>query len=193
MELIKQYLEDKISKEFFFEQLYLNKDLQERLDQENGIPPYTNDGSLLLYLISGNPKKHTFIVDSKDAMKKYLEKNDVKFNFSNASNEISNIILDVLPKWLDAPYDYFESITKQYQSTNKKEIKDILRKKIETDFISLKNKPKWIQAPNWPIENGIPLIFIGENDMSDINHDTTKVYVFFNKIKDIFICIKQSQ
>jgi hypothetical protein len=192
MNTIKQYLESEISDEKFFEELYKNQELQNILDAESSVPPYTNDGTLLFFLLSGNIKDMRFIINAKDALREFLQKKGFEFNFSNNESEIYNLIMDVQPKWLDVESRYFSDITKNYKKDNKKEIKELIKNKIKNDFIYIKNPPKWIQSPNWPIEDGEPLIFIGELDMGNILHDTSKIYVFYNKTKNVFKNIKQS-
>jgi hypothetical protein len=192
MDKIKQYLEAKVSDTFFFEEIYNSQDLQSILDNENDIPPYTNNGSLLLFLLSGNTKDLRFIINAKDALKQFLQKNKIDFHYSEKNREIYNLILDVQPKWLDVQPDFFSDIIKNYNGENKKEIKEQMKERIQDSFISIKSKPKWLQNPNWPIEDGEPLIFIGELDMSDILHDTSKVFIFYSKKSQRFQCIKQS-
>ncbi len=75
---------------------------------------------------------------------------------------------------------------------NKIQIKQLIKEKIKKDFICLKKTPKWLQEPNWIIEKGIPLIFVGEHDISSMFDNTTKVYIFYNPKNDEFTCIKQS-
>jgi len=192
MEIVKQYLEAKIPDTIFWEELYKNKDLQNILESEKSIPPYTNHGSLLLYLLSGNIKDIRFIICAKDALSQFLQKNGVEFCYSEKESEIYNLILDVQPKWLDVQIEYFSDITKNYNGSNKKEIKELIKNKIKKDFISIKAPPKWVQNPEWPIEKGRPLIFIGELDISHLLHDISKVFVFYNHNEQTFKCIKQS-
>lgn len=190
-DLIKQFVEEKISGDEFFNIFYNDDELQKQLEKETDIVPYTNCGSLFLYIATANIKLAPFILNIRDALKKYLIKNNISFIESNNFEKYYSLVSNSMPKWLNVSLDYFIDKINNNKS-NPKELKEQIKKIIERDFISLKNKPKWIQAPNWPIENGKPLIFIGEQDMSEISHDTTKVYVFFNRIENSFTCVKQS-
>jgi hypothetical protein len=193
LDFIKRYLEGELSDDIFFEGIYKDQELQNILEHEKDIPPYTNEGSLLQFLlIGGNAKKLEFIIDVKDVLRQFLVKKNVKFIYSEKSNDIYNILLKYQPKWLDINPEYFSTIIKNYNGKNKKEIKEEIREKIKNDFIYMKNPPKWLQSPNWPIENGQPLIFIGELDMGELLHDMSKVFIFYNKAKDTFSNIKQS-
>jgi hypothetical protein len=192
MELIKQYIESKISNESFFEELYKNQELQKILDEEVTIPPYTKEGSLLLYLLSGDIKDVRFIINSKDALRQFFKKNNIAFQESKKEEELYSILLESQPKWLDAPIEYFSDIMKDYDGNNKIEIKNRIKEKIKDNFICINNKPQWLQSPSWPIEDRIPLVFIGELDMSEIMHDTSKVYVFFNTKKKTYTNVEQS-
>lgn len=190
-DLIKQFVEEKISGDEFFNVFYNDVELQKQLEKETDIKPFTNCGSLFLFLATGNKNLSLFILESKEALEKYLSKNNIQFTQSNELDKLYSAISNSMPKWLNVSLDYFIDKIDNNKS-NPKELKEQIKKIIERDFISLKNKPKWLQAPNWPIENGKPLIFIGEQDMSEISHDTTKVYVFFNRTGNSFTCVKQS-
>ncbi|NDV97262.1 hypothetical protein D0T84_20490 [Dysgonomonas sp. 521] len=56
----------------------------------------------------------------------------------------------------------------------------------------LKKKPKWLQEPDWPFDEGEPLLFVGQLDISPMRHDTSYVYVFYNKKKETYLTIEQS-
>ena len=189
---IKNYLEDNMSDKSFFDILHSNQELQKCLEYEDDIPPYTNDGSLLHYLFFGNVKDLRFIINVRDALRQFLLKNDIKFEYSERSDDIYDIILKTQPKWLNVDPSFFSEICSDYNKKNKREIKSRIEDKIKKEFIYLKKYPQWLQAPNWPIENGKPLVFIGELDLSNISHDTTRVYVFYNSQNNSFINIKQS-
>lgn len=63
---------------------------------------------------------------------------------------------------------------------NKKEY--INKKCIEIFFLDKKNKPRWVQEPEWPVLEGVPLIFVKQIR----KHDKVEYY-FINKNGDSII------
>jgi len=191
-QLIKDFLSEKTSAKNFFEQVYTNKELQHELEQENDINPFTKDGSLFIYLATIEPTQYQFIWDAKEALSKFLSKRDIEFNVENTEAKLYDIASKVTPKWLEPPVEYLRETIIKNEGLNDGELKRILKEKILSEFVFIKAFPKWLQSPNWPIENGIPLTFVGEIDISSIEHDTTKVFVFYDKKNSNFKNIKQS-
>ncbi len=191
-QIIKDFLSEKITIESFFEHIYSNEDLQAELEKEVNIKPFTNSGSLFLFLMEIDISNYGCIWDAKDALSKFLEKRGVEFEVRNTEAKLYELISGCTPRWLEPPVNYLKSFVEKNESLDKKELKALVKDKINEDFICLKGKPKWIQAPNWPIEDDQPLVYVGELDMTSISHDTTKVFVFFNKKKNSFTNILQS-
>ena len=50
-----------------------------------------------------------------------------------------------------------------------------------TWFRSVENPPEWIQEAEWPVEDGIPMVFLGQVPISrsaGLFHDDAAVFVF---------------
>jgi len=67
-----------------------------------------------------------------------------------------------------------------------------LKEKIKTDFRYLKKQPKWLQSPEWPVENGKPMVFLGQIDISELSHDDAQAYLFFDEERKTFYTITQT-
>ena len=75
-----------------------------------------------------------------------------------------------------------------------------LREQIPKHFIALGERPRWIQAPDWPFANGQPMVFAGQIDISasagkqllpDFYHDDTSLYVFIGRQVEPDVIIQQ--
>ncbi len=192
MELIKFFLAGKISLNEFLEKLYVDTDLQELLEEEQNMKPFTNDGSLLLFFLNTSIHDPGFENNARYALKEFLEKNNVKFEFDTLSIEFSDIVRSSLPKWLQVDVKYFQEIGATFDGNNKKDVKQKIKEKVLSDFKSIKSAPKWIQDEFWPFLDGKPMLFIGELDMGNLLHDTSNVYVFYDQSSNTFKNIVQS-
>ena len=88
MQTIVDFLEDRISAQAFFERLIGDKALQELLGAENSLPPYTNTGSLLVYLLEGRAEDLRFLINARDALRQFLVRAGVAFAHSTKLNEL---------------------------------------------------------------------------------------------------------
>ena len=74
-----------------------------------------------------------------------------------------------------------------------------LEQQIVHHFIALGGRPKWIQDPEWPLANGVPMVFAGQIDVqkqqgeltSGLFHDDTSLYVFVGKKVPPVVVIQQ--
>lgn len=74
-----------------------------------------------------------------------------------------------------------------------------LEKQIVHHFIALGDRPKWIQGPEWPFANGVPMLFAGQIDVqkqqgeltSGLFHDDTSLYVFVGKKVPPVVVVQQ--
>ncbi|MCB9431206.1 MAG: hypothetical protein H6668_04395 [Ardenticatenaceae bacterium] len=65
-------------------------------------------------------------------------------------------------------------------------------------FKYVKHKPRWLQDPEWPFSNGLPMIFVGQFDIDPLElpnstslfHDATSIYVFIGN-KSLPVAIMQ--
>ena len=125
-------------------------------------------------------RQHKWRAYIEAAIKLYLQKKEIAFTYSNKTKINYNIFLTALPRWLNAPSEYFSAILDN-DSLSKAEKKEQIKAQVKKDFRCLKKPPKWIQDYNWPISNGKPLVFVGQLELDiEIFHDKGAVYVFLN-------------
>ena len=83
--------------------------------------------------------------------------------------------------------DYFRNLLATYDGTFEEESQFMnwLDKIVSGNFIALNKRQQWIQNSEWPFEDGEPMIFVGQIDISrnsglasEFFHDDTTFYVF---------------
>ncbi len=81
----------------------------------------------------------------------------------------------------------FRDLLLQYAGASDSEsIIEWLNEQVLARFVALNERPRWIQAPNWPFADGRPLIFVGQIDVSvrdskiasGFFHDDASFYLF---------------
>ncbi len=105
----------------------------------------------------------------------------------------ASLILSALPEYIDPDDDFIDNHMLPKEELSDAETEKYIRNKAKELFVYVKKRPRWIQSPDWPIEDGIPLVFIGEIpfDAPDLFHDRGTIYVFFDKVKGDFKTICQ--
>jgi hypothetical protein len=75
-----------------------------------------------------------------------------------------------------------------------------LSEQIPRYFVSLRKRPRWIQASDWPFANGKPMVFAGQIDISasageqiipNFYHDDTSLYVFIGRKVEPVVILQQ--
>jgi hypothetical protein len=72
-ERITSYVDGKTKIGTFYDTVTKDKQLQTYIEQSTDIPPYTNDGDLLLYRLNQNPAAVAPDIKIKDALAKFLK------------------------------------------------------------------------------------------------------------------------
>lgn len=192
IEIVKQFVEASISPKEFEEKIHSNSSIEELLKSEKNLPTYVAEPDLYTYAISQNYENLESIYNTQILLADFLNKKNIPHKIEKKYEELFNLTLKVQPKWLSLPSDYLSSLIKDKKSLSTKELQLWLKEQIKSDFRSLKTPPKWLQNPEWPIQDGKPMIFLGQLDISDLSHDNSQAYLFFDEIKRTFHTITQS-
>ena len=51
--------------------------------------------------------------------------------------------------------------------------------------------PKWLQEPEWPLADDVPMVFVGQVDIRGLGHDTGQAYLFFDAQQQRFHTVSQ--
>ena len=152
------------------------------------IPPYTQShgfGMLYYYLIEQNYKDIGAIVNVQDCLVQFLEKKGISVHPSKETARFHCLMLKAQPSWLAVPSAYLSDVLKDKVGTDK-ELVSYLKETLKQNFKFLKKPPQWVQSPAWPIHDGVPLLFVGQLDVSALYHDHTQLFIFFDNNKKVF-------
>jgi len=191
LKLLVDFIEDKITPSDFLNAFYDNAELQAVLEEETDVVKHTKAASLAHYLYETNATNMGSVLNIKHAIKRYLDKKEIPYSYSDKADKSYNIFLTSLPRWLNAPSEHFSSILDN-DALSDGEKKEHMKAQVKKDFICLKKPPKWIQDYNWPFRNGKPLVFVGQLDLDiEIFHDKGAVYVFLDSETGDIETVKQ--
>ena len=190
---IVDFVEGRISPLEFINEIYTDDSYETFFNDTKSIPPYTTAAdTIYLYLIERNFNLIGDVINAQDLLSKYLFSKEIQHTPDNENIKKFNLILKAQPKWLDLRGDYCQYLLKEAGNITGKELTSWLKKTISERFISISVPPKWLQSPNWPIENNQPLLFIGQHDISKIKHDHSQLYIFYSHSRKDFELIEQS-
>lgn len=191
-ETIKAFVEASISIDDFEKIIYSDGAIEALLKVEKELPAYVVEPDLYTHIIGQNYRSIGSIYNIQTLLSEFLIRKDIKHNVNGKYQKLFELTLDVQPKWLDLPSEYFSNAIAGKEDLKPKELKIYLKEKIKTDFRFLKIAPQWLQGPEWPIREGHPLIFAGQIDISGLAHDCAKLYIFFDERSGEFTHIRQS-
>lgn len=190
--IIKDFVEGRMPPREFDALLQSSDNLETDLASETNIPPYTNEGNLFLYLLNQNFNSSNDLLNIQDALSKYLTKRGLSHQVAESVKAQARLLALVQPKWLDVPPRYLEALVAEAEGKAGQELQKWLKAEIGKRFRYIKSPPKWLQAPSWPIEDGHPMIFVGQMDISGLRHDNSQVYVFSTPKGDKLSTVVQS-
>lgn len=121
------------------------------------------------------------------------------------NQEIYALLLNTCKKYSVNPSSslhaesFFRELLTIYPGTsNIEEIVQWLEEMIANNFICIKERPKWIQGPEWPFSNGRPMLFVGQIDVSindnpllQVFHDDTSFYLFITNDGETTVITQQ--
>lgn len=191
LDIVVQFVERKISTDDFIDNLYNNEELEKILSENIAIPPFTNNGSLYLYLLSQDLNTPAGLLNSVSAMKEYLEKKKIKFEKNNEAEKLFSLMIRVQPKWVDIPDWYMKKLLEISGEKKGRMLEEFIKENIKLNFRYIKKPPKWLQSPQWLYNNEEPLLFVSQIDITDIRHDNAQLYVFLDEKNNKFYLTEQ--
>ena len=105
-----------------------------------------------------------------DFIHKLMIANENKVEYNEYYRNRFRLLMDIVPDYVggDAAEEYIDSFISSIScSINAEQKKQMIKEMIKTNFLCKgKNKPKWVQEPQWPV-NRKPLIFISQRKDGD--------------------------
>jgi hypothetical protein len=171
-----------------------NGKLEHILKMEAPIPPFSTSSAynLYQYLIELDYSKLQHILNAQDAMTAFVKRRDESFSGNSELQTWMKHLSRSLPKWLTIDAGYLDTLRRESIGLIGQKLENWLKREIIVRFKSVSKPPKWLQSPSWPVEHGVPLIFLGQVSAGAYFHDETAVYVFLNPKTGNILTITQS-
>ncbi|MCL2152417.1 MAG: hypothetical protein FWH57_05580 [Oscillospiraceae bacterium] len=193
LDIIVQFVERKIPTEEFIEKLYNNEELERVLSENIVLSPFTYLGeTAYLYLLNQDLNTPGGLLNSLSALEEFLQKKHIAFTKNNEASKLYSLLLKVQPNWIDIPNWYMKKLQEISDDKKGKDLESFLKEKIRQDFRYSKKPPKWLQSAQWLYRKEIPLLFVGQMDITEIRHDTAQLYIFYDEINNEFHFIEQT-
>lgn len=118
--------------------------------------------------------------------KLYLQIKKIDFSPKNEDDDKYQMLSNICPSWLKVDVEFLTNIIQNAPMNLNKENKiKWCRHKITEMFKVEKYYPQWLQDPEWPIIDGIPLVFKSQSHKVDnINTDSIKYYFYHPETKE---------
>lgn len=176
--ILKRYSEGEISTSEFWNFYKSSPKIQKMLIKDKFIGKNS-------YYTPGIIEKHFNIDDIferfglYEVIRAYFIRQKKQYNFFNEDEEFINLINKIQPRYVDIRNQAFwdKIISSVPQELKKSERIKLLKDKVKNLFPYESKPPRWIQSPEWVIENGTPLKFIKQ-----INKFDRSEYYFYNQI-----------
>ncbi|SDJ15634.1 hypothetical protein [Chryseobacterium jejuense] len=196
IQFLKDFVEGNISSQDFEQQLYTNSALEKLLSDSsiNWKGSYLQDTSPFLYLAEQNYKDPAGLLNAQGTIRLFLDKKGVKVTETSKHSDDDNLLLSTSPNYIDADLSFIEKhILPEDKSLSKSEQKQYIKQRYIELFRYQTKPPKWIQNPEWPIQNNSPLFFLGQIEIkrSDLFHDDGTIYLFIDSKTGVIETIKQ--
>ncbi|MGB4812096.1 MAG: hypothetical protein WBP13_06400 [Methylophilaceae bacterium] len=133
-------------------------------------------------------------VNTEGIIENFLTLVDVPYKSARRYGKVYRLILSALPDHVDPPLAFLmEKIIPNDSELSDSKKKLIIKERLKKAFPYANKPPRWLQSAEWPIENDVPLLFIGQLKISAPNyfHDDGMAYLFFNAESGSFETITQ--
>lgn len=181
IETIVAFVEGKMDVKSFERLLYQSQDIEDLLTAADA-PQYAHtETTLFHYLIAINYQDFSSVLNAHDSLAQFLSQRNISVTPSTKLAEQHHLLLSAQPKWLDIRGEYAQQLLNAAPDIlNKKELKEWLKNEILKQFQYVSNPPRWLQTPEWPIQNQQPLVFLGQLSIENYFYDEAAVYIFYN-------------
>ena len=193
---IIKFVERKMPTDEFLKHLYEDEQLQELLQQKLSyeLPSFRScpEENLFLFLCEQDMHSLGGLIDALGELEKFLTSKQVEFEKDDEAVKLYGLLLSSQPAWLDLPDFYFQKLLEVAGDRKGIELKKFLKEEIKKRFKCMKGTPRWLQGGNWVFVDGEPLLFVGQLDITEIRHDTSRLYIFLDEKTGQYHTIEQS-
>ncbi len=178
---IVAFVEGRISLPVFMRTLEQDQALQAILEKDIILRPYTDNGTLLLYILQQGPCALTAQINVRDVLSQFLLAKGRPHTADKGEAKLHDLILSQKLDWLDLPAPFVRRLASMATGLpDQKATANMIKTEIKAFFRYLRKPPKWLQSPAWIVVDERPLVFVGQMDIGPLKHDVAQVYVFFD-------------
>ena len=111
----------------------------------------------------------------------FLIKRNIKYEILDEDFLLFNKLQEQCPEWVQSDLQLFISLYPNLKLLMKN---NSFCEKVNEDFKYIKDKPDWLQNPEWPVVDGVIYVFEGQNiTVDELAYDECSItYTFFNPI-----------
>jgi hypothetical protein len=178
------FVDGKLDAVAFQAQLLETVDLfEELLDDSAELPQGSYiraaSSSTFHYLLELDLEDPGDVLNAQGALVDLLRRRGIDCEPTDNYEALFDLVSGAQPRWLDVETAWIkEHLLSGAGDRSGKELETWLREQFRARFRCLKEPPRWIQSPSWPIRGGRPLVFLGQLEVTDHFHDEGAVYVF---------------
>ena len=191
LDIIIQFVEKKMSVQDFLKHLNTNEQLKELLSERLTFDSYVGD-NLYLYLIDKDMHNLEDLINSLGGLKRFLKSKQIEFKENDEDMKLHTLILSSQPSWVQLPSFYIQKLLEIAGERKGVELKKFLKEEIKKRFKCMKGTPRWLQGANWIFIDEEPLLFVGQLDITEMRHDTSRLYIFLDEKTGQYHTIEQS-
>lgn len=196
IQILKDFVEGRLSDNDFEQQLYTNKGLEKLLSDPamDWQGTYLQNTTAFLYLIEQDYKSSEGRLNAHGTAKLFLDKTGIEVTESAKHYDDYEWLLGTSPKYVDADTAFIEKyILPKDKTLSKSDRKQYIKQRYTELFRYQVKPPRWIQNPNWPVKNDQPLYFLGQVEIksSDLFREKGNVYLFIDPETGIIETVKQ--
>ena len=191
LEQTAAFVEGRTPAEEFERLLREDEGVRAALEEAVAVPPYTNDGTALDYLLRHGLSSVAARVNAVDLLSRFLSAKGMPHEPDRSASKLHTLMLEAQPSWLDVPTDYLEPLLRDTEGLARRERRAALRTELLARFRCVKSPPRWMQSPEWPFVEGRPTLFVGQLDLGTLAHDEAQVYVFVDEATWAFRTVVQ--
>ena len=196
IQILKDFVDGKLSDKDFEQQLYTNIDLEKQFSDPaiNWQGTYLQNTNAYFYLIEQDYKNAEGRLNAHETVKLFLSKIGVEVTDSKQKSDEYEFILSTSPKYIDADAGFIEQhILPKDKTLSKSDQKKYIKQRYADLFKYQTKPPKWLQNSEWPIKNNQPLFFLGQIEIKkgEFFHDEGSMYLFMDPETEIIDIVKQ--
>lgn len=178
LQLLADFTEGRLDISAFEEKLYQDAALEQLLSEQQA-PRHAHWPTLYHYLINLDYRNPGDILNAQSTLSDFLLTLGIHAEISAGTTELMALLSTAQPKWLDVDLSYAASLLLNAPpDSNLREKKKWLKDALLSAFRYIRQPPRWLQAPTWPIGPSGPLVFLGQLPVDGYLHDKAAAYVF---------------